>query len=93
MTHVTLWPRPGFESFWNRLEAEIHSFAATYYKVRRSALSSQFNIILDRYYEELRLYEANPQGKRPKLAALAREAGVKIDSLRQAKFRRDHGKS
>ena len=69
--------------FWQALVTEIANFVSRHYDIQRAAVGSQFNSILDHYYESKVL------GKKVKLAALARQYNVNYNSLRQAKIRYD----
>lgn len=80
-TRITAYPRSENLALWTTLIDDIITFVSEHHDIERVAIGAQFKSILNYYYD------AKSQGKKIKLAALAREYGVNYGSLRQAKLR------
>lgn len=68
---------------WKALATTIRLAAAEAYEIRRLAIGTTFELILDEYYK------IKDSGGTPNLREMAQAAGVKEGSLRQAKIRYD----
>ncbi len=73
----------GDNPFWYALLGAIEKFANEQQVIKRAAVGTQFTAILDQYYD------LKSEGRKVKLAELARRYNVNYASLRQAKIRYD----
>ena len=83
MTHIVAQTEQGQENFWNPILDDAVALARHAGHLRRAAISTKFERILDAYYDAI------AHGDSPNLREMARAAGVNEGSLRQAKVRYD----
>ena len=79
---VMLYTGEAGREFWQSVSERLRAMGAVVRMYRQSALGEQFTDIIDEYY-------ARHDNDGVTLKALAQAAGVKYDSLRQAKTRYD----
>jgi hypothetical protein len=82
-TTIVIRPTAAAEKQWLQLLGKIQRIAGSASMFRRRAISRTLREVLDEYYARL------ARGERVKLIDMAAEAGVKYNSLRQAKVRYD----
>jgi hypothetical protein len=82
-THIRTTTTADYPDFWKDTIDKLLYLAHRAVRIRRAAIGTTSERILDRYYE------AKDRGDSPNLRETAERAGVKEDSLRQAKIRYD----
>jgi hypothetical protein len=82
-THIRTTTTADYPDFWKDTIDKLLSLAHRAVRIRRAAIGTTSEGILDRYYE------AKDRGDSPNLRETAERAGVNESSLREAKIRYD----